>query len=468
VIVADAEPLKIFVDTDAHLASAGTPKKVVDALRRHLRRHNLAGLIKADGSERTLLNLLRSHQGQYRLPQGLLSQLTETCRRHGIRYSVIDKRAMVSCAPLRPLHRLSEPQTMATRRLLLRDSAVFVASADSDLMAIAIEVVARRQQRTLYLAETDEEAIRARQIFTQVLDLSTTAISSLTDASDQARIVFASYGKAVKLPADRLRDSFGMVVLSALDKVAPVLLMRTARMIGARYMLGLAGSARRSDGLHEPLYLAFGGIGHQIALSQGTATKLTCRAQTTSFSYDYQGRAQYQALVAALALDPVRNKQIVADYLREAQAGRSCVILSERRDHLEQLLALTPPELHAEQLTSASRLTERRKVVSRFSRGETRILLATGQIANDAIVSPRARCLFLTFPFSYSRKLELLVRRLLQPSEGKDDAVVYDYNDERVPPLSRAFEKRAQILKRLQRQAEKDYARSSQLELGID
>jgi hypothetical protein len=81
--------------------------------------------------------------------------------------------------------------------------------------------------------------------------------------------------------------------------------------------------------------------------------------------------------------------------------------------------------------------------------------------------SARARRLFLTFPFSHARKLESTIRRLLQPSPGKQDAILYDYDDPRVAPLHRAFEKRRAFLTRLGREADEAMASEALLHLPV-
>jgi len=245
-------------------------------------------------------------------------------------------------------------------------------------------------------------------------------------------------------------------------------LMKVIRAVGARYLLGFADSPQRGDGLGSLITLALGGIVHQLTRPAATPTpRLICCFRATAFDYAYGGRQQYQALVAALAADEARSRLVVEDVVREASAGQPCLVLSERRDHLEQLARLLPADLAAESLTSAVHPAERTRIVKRFEEGGIVVLLATGQITTEAVCSARARRLFLTFPFSYARKLESTIRRLLEPSPGKEDAIVYDYDDPRVAPLHRAFEKRRAFLTRLAREADEAAAGEAQLHLPV-
>jgi hypothetical protein len=133
--VAEPEPLQILVDTDVRVASDGTPRRIVDALRRHLRQHDM-GTSAVESP--AVLNLLQTREGQHLMPQGLLPKVTETCRRHGVPYAVVDRRAMVACPPFRSRLALNDTEQEALRRLLLRDSGVVVTAERRSRLAFEI------------------------------------------------------------------------------------------------------------------------------------------------------------------------------------------------------------------------------------------------------------------------------------------------------------------------------------------
>ena len=461
--MADPLNLQILVETDLQLPSAETPRRILEAMRRHLRQH-AAAAATGPGASESPLTLIQTREGQHRMPQALLPALTEACRRQGVAYTVVDRRAMVACPALRSKHRLGEDEQEAVRRLLLRDSGVLLAESVESRRAIAIELLARRQQRTLIAVDGAGEAERWLDELGESLGLAAPLIAPLRRASGETRIAVGRYSAALQLQSGELRHGFGMVVCDGLDQVDALSLMKLVRGTGARYLLGLSGAATRPDGLQGTLLLALGGIGHTLAAPQAAAEtpRLGYRFRATSFDFPYQGRSQYQALMAALARDPQRAELIMADVAAEARAGHACLVLSERRDHLEQLAALLPGELAVEMLTSTVRPTDRSRGLQRFQTGEVNVLFATGQIATAA---PRATRLFLTFPFAYLRKLEEPVGWLLQPAPGKGEVLAFDYDDHRVTPLHRAFEKRRSFLERLSRQAEEQAAQQAQMQL---
>jgi superfamily II DNA or RNA helicase len=266
---------------------------------------------------------------------------------------------------------------------------------------------------------------------------------------------------------ETLRRDYGMVICDGVCQVDALTLMRVVRTVGARYLLGLAAGPVREDGLHRTLSMAMGGVVLRMASDheQPKTLRLTLRTRATEFDFPgYEGRRQYQALVAALAGDRPRAELVVDEVVREARAGHPCLVLSERRDHLELLVSLLPDDLEREAITSTVRPAERQRIISRFESGELTVLLATSQIAAETLVTPRLQRVFLTFPFSYARKLERVVRSgLMAPTAGQQRAVLYDYDDPKVEPLHRAFKKRSEAFNKLRRESD----RKAQLELPL-
>ncbi len=466
----DPERLEILVDTDVQVPSAGTPRRVMEAIRRHLRQHSAGSSTPGPAPAESPLALIHTREGQHRMPQGLLPTLTETCRRQGIAYTVVDRRAMVSCPALRSRLQLGEPEREALRRLLLRDSGVLIAGEPASRAAIAIELLARRQQRTL-IVTAGPDVERWVSELREALGVPAALCDTLRRATAETRVVVGGYLGVLQLPPAALRGEYGMVIFDRVDLIDALTLMKVVREVGARYLLGLAAAASRPDGLQGTVQLALGGVAHQLRPAPAAtlaAARLACRFQPTTFAFAYEGRSQYQALVAALARDPERARLIAADIEREAAAGHACLVLSERRDHLEALAAQLPPSLPLEVLTSTVRPAERAQIIARFESGELVALLATSQIAAETLASPRVSRLFITFPFSYARKLEGAVRLLLQPHPGKLDGVLFDYDDAQLPPLHRAFEKRRVHLERLARDAEAAAAAAAQMTLPLD
>ena len=106
-----------------------------------------------------------------------------------------------------------------------------------------------------------------------------------------------------------------------------------------------------------------------------------------------------------LAADSRRNSLIVDRIIAAIEAGRSPIVLTERRDHLEFI---------AQELSKAAKnvivlqggMTEkaRREVSERLEaipRDEERVIVATGRFAGEGFDDPRLDTLFLALPVSW-------------------------------------------------------------------
>jgi superfamily II DNA or RNA helicase len=454
--MSDVTPSKILVDHDVHLRTAAVPRRLTDSLRRQIRQRGGGRSARA-----SLPALLESRSGEHRLPQALLPLVTETSRRQRVPIEVDDRRAAVPCPRLRTRMQLGPREQRALNHLLRRDSGVLVA-VDGKRHALAMELLARRQQRSLVLAPSPDQAARWLERLQEAMDLSFPRAAPLGRADEQSSVVTGTYDDVAGASSGELWRRFGMVVFDGLSRADPTSLVGVIRRVPARHLLGLAESPVRADELQDYIFLALGG--HVQRLDE-TARALVpvLRSRRTGFQFQYQGRHQYQALVKALAGDPRRCQLVVDDVLAEARAGHPCLVLSERRDHLEQMAALLPADVGAEALTSAVRPAERQRLVQRFDQGQVPVLLATSQVARESVDTRRVGRLFFTFPFTYARKLERCHRWLVHPYPGQTDAALYDYDDELVEPLHRSFLKRREVFSRLRRRL----GREAQLELPL-
>jgi superfamily II DNA or RNA helicase len=153
-----------------------------------------------------------------------------------------------------------------------------------------------------------------------------------------------------------------------------------------------------------------------------------------------------QTLYAALAEDPRRNRLILDDVVQAIQEGRSPILLTERKDHLEHLAAcLRPFVRHLVVLQGGMTPSERREVTAQLAEipeDEPRLVLATGRYIGEGFDDARLDTLFLTMPVSWKGTLVQYAGRLHRLHPGKTEVRIYDYVDREVPLFQRMFEKR--------------------------
>ncbi|MBI2477887.1 MAG: DUF559 domain-containing protein, partial [Planctomycetia bacterium] len=157
-------------------------------------------------------------------------------------------------------------------------------------------------------------------------------------------------------------------------------------------------------------------------------------------------RMQFQGLYRELIADSDRNRMICEDVLRSVREGRSPLVLTERREHIESLAASLEADVeHVVVLQGGAGIKESREIADRLAAiqpDQQRVLLATGRYIGEGFDDARLDTLLLTLPVSWHGTIAQYVGRLHRLHEGKTEVRVYDYADLNVPMLSRMFDRR--------------------------
>src|SRR5271166_2880280 len=153
-----------------------------------------------------------------------------------------------------------------------------------------------------------------------------------------------------------------------------------------------------------------------------------------------------QELYAKLAQDSARNDMIFDDILSALEAGRSPVVITERKDHLELLagrlskfaknVVVLRGGMGAQRSRAASETLEA------ISDGEERVLVATGRYLGEGFDDARLDTLFLTMPISWRGTLAQYAGRLHRLHAAKREVIIYDYVDADEPLLAKMAAKR--------------------------
>jgi superfamily II DNA or RNA helicase len=137
---------------------------------------------------------------------------------------------------------------------------------------------------------------------------------------------------------------------------------------------------------------------------------------------------------------------ILNDVIASLADGRSPILLTERRDHLEYFARkLRPFARHLVVLQGGMGAKASRNVRDRLMAipaAEERLLLAIGRYIGEGFDDPRLDTLFLALPVSWKGTLVQYTGRLHRLHPGKRDIRIFDYVDREVPMLLRMFEKR--------------------------
>jgi len=239
-------------------------------------------------------------------------------------------------------------------------------------------------------------------------------------------------------------DRYGHVVVDECHHVPAVSVERLLGSFPARYVTGLTATPYRRDG-HQPIItMQCGPTRHTMCVKARDQLALRVIRRDTAFDpVVLPTDPGIQEIYSALAADERRAQLIAEDARTMLAEGRSPIVLTERREHLERLAECLRDQVPAlVALHGDVTPRKRREALARVAEGP-RLVLATGRLIGEGFDDPRLDTLLLAMPIAWKGTVVQYAGRLHRPHPGKSEVRIYDYVDSEVPVLRRMFAKRA-------------------------
>jgi len=392
---------------------------------------------------------LAAHVG---LPRGRQPELEALLRENAVSLEVLDERVVGERLGLRFRGTLTSVQQKATAALLASDIGVFVAPPGVGKTVVGTYLVAERDCSTLILVHRRpllDQWVAQLSLFLGIEPKEIGQIGA-GKKTGNGRLDVAMIQSLVR--RDKVADliaGYGQIIVDECHHLPAVSFERVLNEAKARYVVGLTATPQRRDGHHPITEMQLGPVRFSVdprsqAAQRPFKHKLVVRE--TSFAAAMQGTPTIQELCAALAHDEQRNRLILDDVILALEQGRSPILLTERRDHLEyfagQLRRFTR---HLVVLQGGMSDKERRDAKERLASipdGEERLVLATGRYIGEGFDDARLDTLFLALPVSFKGTLIQYTGRLHRLHPNKAEVRIFDYVDRAVPMLLRMFENR--------------------------
>ena len=389
------------------------------------------------------------------LPRGCRDQAEALLTSLGIGIQCRDERHAGRAVETSFVGTLTLEQQAAADALLRHDTGVLAATTAFGKTVVAAYTIAARKTNTLVLVHRRQLLDQWIARLSSFLDLPPKSIGQIgggkrkpTGIVDVAVI----QSLARKGEVDDIVGDYGHLVIDECHHLSAVSFEAVARRCKAKYVLGLSATVARKDGHHPIIFMQCGPVRFRVdAKRQAAQRPFGHRVvlRHTSFALPPgmdADRPAIQELYNALARDDARNAMIFDDVLKSLEAGRSPVILTERKEHAlllaEQLsrFARNVVVLHGGLGVKARRaVTER---LAAITDTEERVLIATGRYIGEGFDDARLDTLFLTMPIAWRGTLAQYAGRLHRLHPAKREVIVYDYVDDFVPVLARMGGKR--------------------------
>jgi superfamily II DNA or RNA helicase len=384
------------------------------------------------------------------LPRGCRQEVEALLRHHGVALCVDDQRQQGDAAEFTFRGELTPLQQKAAREILQHDGGVLVAPPGSGKTVLATFLIAQRGRSTLILVHRRpllDQWVAQLSMFLGIDPREVGQIGGGRRAPNGRLDVAMIQSLVRKGSVDDIVATYGHVVVDECHHVPAASFERVLSEIRARYVVGLTATPQRRDGLHPILEMQFGPVRFTADPKQHAAGNRRLVIRHTAFQLPGSATEPgIQEIYRSLTSDEARNQLIIDDVLRALGDGRSPLLLTERRNHLEYFASRL--RAHVQHLVvlqggkSANRNQDLGSLLSDIPEGDQRLVIATGRYIGEGFDDARLDTLFLAMPISWKGTLVQYAGRLQRLRLEKTEVRIFDYVDSHVPVLSRMFQKR--------------------------
>ncbi len=454
--------LIIIIREQIFISKTNLPKILVNFLRENLNFLNSEYLIKkkiglsAYGLER-YFKLIQTNEDNIAIPRGFLSKLVYFLNENNTKFDLKDERVILKPVDFKSSIKLFDHQKDAVDSFLLSENGILVAPPGSGKTIIAIDLIAKLKQPALIL-------VHKKQIFNQWLDrienflnIPKREIGQLVSSKKKVgdKITVAMVQTLNKMTDFKdISDKFGIIIVDECHYMPARMFRNVITKFNFYYLYGLTATPERKNNDENLIFIYLGEILHEIdkdfdrqnilsndSKNQTRAEKPKLIIRQTNLEVPFKVKTDnFQMLSKILIFDSSRNSQIIADIKAEADKGLKCLVLTERKEHVEVLSYYLKREYEIIMLTGDLTDKQKKEKVKQVESGNFQILLATGQLLGEGTDFPNLDCLFLVFPFAFSGKLTQYIGRIQRGSNN--GSAIYDYRDIKVEYLEKFFKKR--------------------------
>lgn len=392
------------------------------------------------------------HEGQLVLPRGTREDIERLVHKAGGQLAVNDSRPSGEPLALSFRGTLTARQESAVNAMLQHEEGVLVAPPGAGKTVMGCAAIARRGVRTLVLVHRKPLMDQWSDRLQEFLGLSKREIHILGKSRyrDAPVAIGMLQGLARAADSSALLVGYSHVIIDECHHVPATSFEAVMKQCEARYLLALTATPTRKDGLQKILFLQCGPIRHKIGFdhAENQARSVVVREFLLRLP-SAEGLLPIHVLWALLAQSAERNRLIASDVNAAYREGRFSAVLSDRKEHLDNLASFIREELPGEaiiRIDGSSGNKQRTELLSTLrEKAEARspfVLLATASLLGEGFDLPALDTMFLATPISFKGRIIQYAGRLHRVSESKQGVRIYDYVDSNHPLTAHMHRKR--------------------------
>lgn len=352
---------------------------------------------------------------------------------------------------------LYDYQKAAVDAVASQQYGILQSPAGSGKTQMGIALVKKFGKRALWLTHTIDLLRQSKERAERYMDKK--CIGTITEGKVNigSGITFATIQTMCKLNLSHYKDMWDIIIVDECHRcsgtpTSVTQFYKVLNSLSARHKIGLSATVHRSDGMIKATYALLGNVIYTvpdksvgdkimkvgiIPIRTGVTINRKC--------INTDGTLNYTKLISYLTENLVRDEIIISTL--KLNAGKSCLILSDRLGHLEHLMNWLPENLRKDAVMVSGRMTtkkskaEREQAIEDMRNGKKKYLFATYSLAKEGLDIPRLERLFLTTPQKDYAVVTQSIGRIARVYEGKSESIVYDFVDD-IAYLIKSYKKR--------------------------
>lgn len=427
-----------------HMASVPNP----EFYRRQAQRFSTFGTPR-------LVTNFEHDEHELRLPRGLADEAEALLAAAGFQTTTETAATAQGRLELTFGGQLRDEQLRAVDALLAHDTGVLVAPPGAGKTVMACALIAERATPTAILVNRAELLAQWRDRLQQFLGLTEKQIGQFGAGRRKLRgvvdlIMMQSVAHRNANPS--MLEEYGQIIIDECHSVAAPATEAALRNINVRYWAGMTATPYRADQMNGLITMQCGPIRHVVDTADRAAREVVVHETTFRTEEPGTDGPSVQTIYSELAADSERNTMIARHVRGAADQGRTCLVLTNRLQHLDALADALEPcaspviRLHG-RLTAGKRRDIRRSLEEMDAQQQPFVLVAIDKIAGEGLDLPTLNTLFLTVPVSFKGRVIQQIGRITRGrAEHSMPAIVHDYRDQNVPILERMYSRRRRVM----------------------
>src|SRR6266446_2584786 len=328
------------------------------------------------------------------LPRGCMEEVVGVFKSHAVKVEIQDERTTGRKIDVLFHGELRPEQRDAIEQVLAHDQGILCAPTAFGKTVVGASLIGARAVNTLILVHRRQLMDQWRERLAAFLALPIGNIGQFGGGKGK-RTGMIDVAVIQSLQRQGVVHDFvaeyGQVIVDECHHLSAFTFERVLRQVKAKYVLGLTATPNRKDGHHPIIYMQCGSIRFYLSpkkAAQSSPLQRTVIPRFTDFAWE---RSEQETMIhdiySALVTDQQRNDLIVKDMQQVLSDGRSPLVLTSRKEHLDYLAGrLHGICQHIFVLKGGMGAKQRKQVaeaLSLVSPDEPRLILATGSYLGE-------------------------------------------------------------------------------------